>query len=329
MRALPGQAASRQRPADNNAGRPGNGAPRALGRPSPGPVLLVAVLALSWAGPLVRFSTAPALAISAWRLLLSVALLGVIVATRSGFGEIRTLVRRDRWLALLGGVCLAGHFWAWIASLSLTSVASSVVLVNTQPVFVVALSAMFLGERADRRQGVGIAIAMVGALVIGWGDFALGTTALIGDALALTGAAFVAVYYVIGRRLRQHLDIWNYAFVVYSIAAAVLVAVIAAHPGVALFGYGRTDWLVFAALALGPMLIGHTGVNYALRYIPAFIANLAVLGEPVGATLIAWALPSIRETPTVQTIVGGVVLLSGIALGASARRRQTDVPISA
>lgn len=328
MRALHGRAASRERIDNKHAGRPGNGAPRALG-PSPGLVLVVAVLAVSWAGPLVRFSTAPALAISAWRLLLSVVLLGAIVAARGGLREIRMLARRDRMLAVLGGACLAAHFWAWIASLSLTSVASSVVLVNMQPVFVVALSALFLGERPVRRQGVGIAIAMVGALVIGWGDFALGSTALAGDALALAGAVFVAVYYVIGRRLRQHLDIWNYALVVYSIAAAVLVAVIGVHPGVALFGYGRTDWLVFVALALGPMLIGHTGVNYALRYIPAFVANLAVLGEPVGATLIAWALPGIRETPTLQTIVGGAVLLAGIALGASARPQRATVPHSA
>src|SRR5690606_17993466 len=119
------------------------------------------------------------------------------------------------------------------------------------------------------------------------------------------------------------LDIWNYVLIVYGVAAALLVLVIALHPGVHLTGYGRNDWLVFAALALGPMLIGHTGVNYALRYLPAFVANLAILGEPVGATLIAWLLPGIREVPGIQTIVGGAVLLTGILLGAMRPQRRT------
>jgi len=288
----------------------------------PGAVLVVAVLAVSWAGPLVRFTDAPALAISAWRLLLAVGVLAVIVLARGRLHELRTLDTHERWLALAGGACLAAHFWTWVASLDLTTVASSVVLVNMQPIFVIALSALFLHERPARRQAIGIGIAMVGALIIAWGDFALGVRALIGDALALAGAIFVAAYYVIGRRLRQQLDIWNYVFVVYGVAAAVLVFVITVHPGVGLTGYARNDWLVFAALAFGPMLIGHTGVNYALRYLPAYVAILAILGEPVGATLIAWLLPAIGEVPGAQTVVGGVVLLSGILVGAMRPRRR-------
>lgn len=301
-----------------DAARGGRGDARESRPLPPGLVLVAAVLAVSWAGPLVRFSDAPALAISLWRLILSVALLGAIVALRGNAAEIRTLSRRDRSLALLGGACLAAHFWTWIASLSLTSIASSVVLVNTQPVFVVALSALVLRELPVHRQAVGIGVAMVGALVIGWGDFHRGSAPLLGDALALAGAVFVAGYYVIGRELRQRLDIWNYALLIYGIAAVLLLGIVIAHPDVSVVGYARNDWLVFLALAVGPMLIGHTGVNYALRYVPAYVANLAILGEPVGATLIAWALPAIGEVPSVQTLIGGAVLLCGIAIGASA-----------
>ncbi len=317
--------AEQMRDNDETAGSvtPGSGQPSHPVALPPGAVLVAAVLAVSWAGPLVRFTDAPALAVSAWRLLLSVAVLAVIVLARGRLSEVRALDGRERLLALAGGACLAAHFWTWVASLGLTSVASSVVLVNMQPVFVIALSAMFLHERPVRQQAIGIGVAMAGALVIAWGDFAHGTDALVGDALALAGAVFVAAYYVIGRRLRQVLDVWNYVFVVYGIAAAILVLVIALHPGVGLTGYGRGDWLVFAALALGPMLIGHTGVNYALRYLPAFIANLAILGEPVGATLIAWLLPAIREVPGVQTVVGGAILLAGILVGALRPRRRT------
>jgi drug/metabolite transporter (DMT)-like permease len=83
---------------------------------------------------------------------------------------------------------------------------------------------------------------------------------------------------------------------------------------VALTGHDGTDWLVFIALAAGPMMLGHTGVNYALRYVRAYVANLAVLGEPIGATLIAWLLPAIAEVPGPQTLVGGALILGGIGL---------------
>ncbi|MEX0979851.1 MAG: DMT family transporter, partial [Gemmatimonadota bacterium] len=116
-------------------------------------------------------------------------------------------------------------------------------------------------------------------------------------------------------RLRRKLDLWTYVGVVYGVAAAVLSAAILLTPAVSLTGYARADWLVFLALAAGPMMLGHTGVNYALRYIPAYIANLAVLGEPVGAILLAWLLPAIREVPPVQTLVGGALILLGIAIG--------------
>ena len=284
--------------------------------PSPGLILFVAVLAMSWAGPLVRFATAPAVVIAAWRLVLSVAIIGSILALRGdALRAARELAPRDWALAGLSGLLLAGHFWTWIASLELTTVASSVVLVSTQPVFVGAFSAAFLGERPARRQWLGIIIAVAGAVVIGFGDFGTGRAALLGDLLAVSGAVLAAGYYVIGRRLRQRLDLWTYTGIVYGIAAALLVAACLVQADVSLTGHGARDWLVFTALALGPMLLGHTGVNYALRYVRAYVANLSLLGEPIGATLIAWLLPSIGEVPSAQTVVGGALILGGIALG--------------
>jgi drug/metabolite transporter (DMT)-like permease len=180
-----------------------------------------------------------------------------------------------------------------------------------------------LDERATRRQWVGILIATAGAVVIGAGDAGtegtFGTTALFGDALALLGAVFVSAYYVIGRKLRQQLDLWVYIGIVYGIAALVLVVIIALDPGARLTGYPRNDWLIFLALAAVPMMLGHTGINYSLKYVPAFVANIAMLGEPVGATLIAWALPQLREVPSMMTLAGAVLIGTGILLGA---RRQ-------
>src|SRR5690606_28328785 len=153
-----------------------------------------------------------------------------------------------------------------------------------------------------------------GAAVVAWGDFELGPRALLGDALALAGAVFVSIYFVIGRRLRQQLDLWWYIFIIYGVAALTLVVAIAVIPDVPLTGFPPRDWLIFAALAAGPMMLGHTAVNYALRYVRAYLANLALLGEPIGATLIAWLLPAIAEVPGPQTLIGGLLILGGITV---------------
>jgi drug/metabolite transporter (DMT)-like permease len=278
---------------------------------------------MSFAGPLVRFTDAPALVIAAWRLTFSVAFIAVVLGFRRHAWQGVRLTRREWLQAVVSGLLLAAHFWSWIASLSLTTVSSSVVLVSTQPIFVAVLSTAFLHERASGRQWLGIAVAVGGAVVIGWGDFAVGGTALAGDLLAIAGAVFVSGYYVIGRHLRQKLDLWVYIGIVYGIAAGFFLVLGALHPRVPLTGYGATDWLIFGALAAGPMMLGHTGVNYALRYLRAYVANLALLGEPIGATLIAWLLPAIDEVPGPQTMAGAVLILGGIALGvAGGGRRQ-------
>ncbi len=276
--------------------------------------LAVAVAAIAWAAPLVRLATAPALVISAWRLIFSVAFIGGVVTFRRGSGFPR-LPAGEWLLAAVAGVMLAGHFWSWIASVRYTTVASSVVLVSLQPFIVAALSAAFLGERPSRLQWAGIGVAVAGAMVVGWGDLALGGEALLGDALAFLAAWLVSGYYIVGRRLRLRMDLWSYVAVVYGVAAVVLALGVALAPGLSFFGWPAGDWWVFAALAAGPMMLGHTGVNYAIRYVRAYVANLAILGEPLLATLIAWWLPAIREVPPAGTLVGGALILSGIVLG--------------
>lgn len=281
----------------------------------------MAVLAFSWAGPLIRFTEAPALAVALWRLLFSVAFLALVVSVRrEGWAPLARLSGRDWALAGGAGVLLALHFWGWIASIQFTTVASSVILVSTQPLFVALLSGVLLGEHPTRGEWIGVSIAVLGAGWIGWGDIGLGRTALLGDAMALGAALLAAAYYIAGRALRRSLDLWSYVTVVYGAAALVLLILAGGHPGVALVsGYETTDWLVFLALAAGPMMLGHTGVNYALRYVRAYLANLATLGEPIGATLIAWLLPAIAETPDLSTLVGGALILLGVGVALRAR----------
>jgi len=288
---------------------------------SPGLALVVAVLAISWAGPLVRLATAPALAVATWRLVFSMAFVAAILVARGSVLRGVRLGARDGFLALSSGILLAGHFWAWFASVRYTTIASAVVLVSTHPFWIAALSALFLGERPAPREWLGIGVAILGTGVIGWGDFDLGGGALLGDGLALLAALLVSGYFTIGRRLRQKLDLWAYVALVYGVAALVLLMSSAADPGVPLTGFPVQDWLLFLAMAAGPMMLGHTGVNYAIRYMPAYVANLAILGEAVGAILIAWLLPGIREAPPLRTLLGGALVLAGIALGTLGRRR--------
>ena len=295
---------------------------------SPLLVLIVAVLATTYAGPIVRFAAAPALAIAFWRLAMVLPVTGGLALwERSGErGAVPsqaphgTATRSLLPLIALSGLLLALHFWSWIASLRFTSVASSVVLVSLKPVFAWGLAAAWLREHPTRTEAWGIAVAVIGASLIGLGDARLSLGALGGDVLALLGALTGAGYYVIGRRVRQTVGIWRYATGVYAVAAAAL-ALLALVRSMPLVGFAGRDWTVFGAMAAGPMLIGHTGMNYALRHFRATTVNVAALGEPVGASVLAWIIPAIHEVPPVTSLVGGVLVLTGIGLSLGAGSR--------
>ncbi len=284
---------------------------------SPLLVLILAVLATTYAGPIVRLAAAPALAIAFWRLTLVLPVTGGLAvwegSTEHGAANRSVLLRApfSVLLMVLSGLLLALHFWTWIASLRFTTVASSVVLVSLKPIFVWALAAVWLHEHPSRREGWGIGIAVLGATLIGIGDARLSLGALGGDLLALGGAVTAAGYYVIGRRVRATVGVWTYATVVYAVAALTLAAV-ALLRNVPLTGFAGRDWAVFGALAAGPMLVGHTGMNYALKHYRATTVNVAALGEPVGATLIAWL--GLHEVPGILALCGAAVVVAGIGL---------------
>jgi drug/metabolite transporter (DMT)-like permease len=280
-------------------------------------VLVLAVIAISFGGPLTRLANAHPLAVAAWRLGLSLVVVSAFLVAGRGWRQWRTLTRTELGAALAAGVLLALHFWSWIASLNLTTVAASVVLVNTQPVIVALLSAALLHEAPARRQWVGIAIAVAGAAIVAVPDLSLpvgsSRRALVGDLLALIGAITAALYFLVGRRLRTKLDLWPYVALVYGACFLMLLA-FAVAVGAPLLPQPPREVAIFAALALGPMLVGHTGCNWALRYLPAYVVNVALLGEAVGATLLAAALPGIREVPPVTTLAGGALILAGIVV---------------
>jgi drug/metabolite transporter (DMT)-like permease len=274
-------------------------------------VAAIAVVCVSVGSILVRLAQAPALAVSFQRVFIASLLLAPLSAPRALVAW-RGLTRAQR-LALVGsGAALALHFGTWIASLSYTTVAASVLLVNAAPLFTVAFARLFLREPASRRVLVAIALAFVGAVLIAAGDWSSGgADPLLGDALALAGAVALSLYHVIGRGLRSALALDAYVLWVWGSAAAVL-AVAALAVRTPLVGYPARTWAAFLALALVPTLAGHGLVNLALRLLPAPTVGLFLLGEPIGATLLALAL--FGETPGVWTLAGGAVILAALAI---------------
>jgi drug/metabolite transporter (DMT)-like permease len=295
-------------------------------------VLLIAILAVSTASIFIRFAQreAPSLVISALRLTIASLVLAPFALVRYR-SELRALSRNDLLLGMFSGVSLAVHFATWISSLEYTSVASSVVLVSTGPLWVALLSPIFLKEPLTKTVLTGMALAFLGGMVIGLGDacqleggmvcpaFAevIQGKAVFGNSLALIGAWAVAGYLMIGRRLRAGMSLIPYIFVVYgSASVSLLVAMFAA--GQSPTGYSPQVYIWIILLALVPQLIGHTTYNWALRYLPATLVSITTLAEPAGSVILAYLI--LHEAPTRLTLLGGVLILAGIYLASRAKR---------
>ncbi len=264
----------------------------------------------------VRLAEAPALVVAFWRVALA-ALLILPFGARRAVRELRQASVRERLAGGAAGLFLALHFATWITSLDYTSVAASTVIVCTTPVWVALLAPFVTRDALARATVQGIALAVVGAAVIGWGDLGLSRDAILGDLLALAGAVAAAFYVLAGRRLRPRVSLITYTLTVYGSAALWLLLLVLAC-GLPIFGYAPAAYGWIVALALGPQLIGHTSYNYALRWLSAALVSVAMLGEPIAATLLAWVF--LGELPGTATLAGGVLILIGIARAARAER---------
>ncbi len=293
--------------------------------------LFVAVLAASTSSIFIRFaqSEAPSLAIAAWRLCLASMVLVPLAIARNR-DEILRLKRSSVGLLVLSGIFLCFHFASWITSLEYTTVPSSVVLVNTSPLWVAVLSPLVLRDRLPGVIWLGLAVALVGGTIVGAGQACqinstgidcsgfqnfLHGRVLFGNFLALVGAWCAAGYLLVGRWTRPTLSLLSYTAVVYGIAAVGLV-VLALVNRTQLFGYQPATFVWFVLLALIPQLIGHSTYNWALRYLSAAYVSIALLGEPIGTSILALFL--LKEAPTILEIVGGILTLIGIYVASRA-----------
>lgn len=302
-------------------------------------VLLIGIFAVASSSLLIRYAQreASSLVIAAYRMVLSGLILLPMALPRHS-AELRKLKRSELALAALAGFLLAMHFASWILSLEYTSVASSVVLVTTNPLWVALLAPIFLKERLSPAILIGMLVALVGGIVVAMSDACLQTAgglacppldefvrgeAFWGNFLALVGAWTGAGYILIGRKLRPTLSLTPYIFLVYGMAAIVLVVMVAFSGGPVL-GFSPDIYLYLALLALLPQLLGHSSFNWALAHLPASYVSIALLGEPVSSTILAFFI--LGETPGGLKLLGAALILAGI-LVATVRPAQKPRPV--
>jgi drug/metabolite transporter (DMT)-like permease len=286
-------------------------------RTPPLAALAVAVVAVSTSAILVRWSGAPSVVKALYRVLFTVLLLAPFaVRDRDALARFG---HRDLVFAAVAGVGLAAHFAVWFESLRYTSVAAAVTLVQSQPLFVAVGAALVLEERIGLTKAAGIGVAIAGMAVMSVGELGGGAASgppLLGEGLAVLGAVMAAGYVLAGRSLRQRVPLLPYVTVVYSVCVLVLLTV-AVGRGHALVGYPAREYLLFLGMAVGPGILGHTVVNWALAHVESSVVSVSLLGEPVGSTILALVL--LAEVPAPWTVVGGAVVLAGIYLTTRAR----------
>lgn len=280
-------------------------------------VVMIGVLTISSSAILVKLSSAEAGAIAFYRMFFSVCILLPMFLRRSK-SELRMMKRNDWIYSLLAGIFLAFHFILWFESLNYTSVASSTVLVTLQPLFAFIGTFLFFKEKYSIKSITSAAVAMIGGFVISWGDFRLSGAALLGDMLALSACALITAYLLVGQSLRQRISLITYTFLVYSISTIVLFfyVIIRNEP---LYPYPIEDWIYFLLLAILPNLLGHSLFNWALKWVSTAVISMAVLFEPVGATILAYLILS-EKVAWFQLAGGSIIIISVLLFLMNVRR---------
>jgi drug/metabolite transporter (DMT)-like permease len=281
-------------------------------------ILTIGIMGVSTGSIFARLADAPALVTAAYRVGLA-SLILIPAACWKARAELRGLSFREVKLAMLSGFFLALHFATWISSLDYTAVANSVVLVNTVPLWVGLLTPLIARERIKRATVISIALSVIGGAVIGFGDFSGGGNALLGDLLAVAGAVCAAVYLLLGRSLRRKLSLLPYVTVCYG-SAAVILWIVVLILNLPVVGYSSQTVAAFWAMALVSQIIGHSSYNWALKWFSTALVAVALLGEPIGSTILAYLI--FGESLTWLKFVGGVFILTAIYIAAMGEKSK-------
>jgi len=287
--------------------------------------IATAMVAVSFASIFIKWSESPPFIIAAYRLGLTCILLLPVMLWTHGFSRLREMQKRDVLLILLSGLALTFHFGLWIVSLTLTLVSTSVILVTSHPIFVAAVQHFLLNEKVKKVAAVGIVIAFSGVAVIALSDLGVGEETLFGDLLAFLGGLCAGIYFLCGRVVRQKVDVIPYSFSVYGVAA-VLLFISAFIAGDELVVTDNREWVLFLAMAIIPTILGHTMFNYALKKLPAHLISTSVLGEPIGASLLAYLLLP-DEVPSLWIILGGALVVVGLYIVLALSYAREKLPV--
>jgi drug/metabolite transporter (DMT)-like permease len=277
---------------------------------NPYAAVVVGVISVSASAIFVKLCSAPSGVIAFYRLFFSV-LFMLPIFLKKHSSELRLITKKDFLFSAIAGILLAFHFILWFESLNFTSVASSTVLVTLQPLFAFIGTYIFFKEKLSSKAIISGLIAVVGSVLISWGDFRISGSALFGDFLALIACALITGYLLFGQTVRQRLSLVTYTFVVYLISSVTLfIYILTANQP--LYPYIPSDWVYFILLALVPTLLGHTLFNWSLKWISTSTISMAILFEPVGATILAYFL--LDEQTVWSQVVGGLIVIVGISL---------------
>jgi drug/metabolite transporter (DMT)-like permease len=279
--------------------------------------LIFGIFAISTGAVFARLSDAPSLATAAYRLTIASLILAPFAFVYRRH-EIARLNRKDLIYTFSAGAFLAVHFGAWISSLSYTSVASSVTLVNTIPIWV-GLAAFLMGEKLSGLTWMALILSVIGGFFVGYGDFSTDPRALWGDCLAIIGGMAVSGYVILGRRVRQKLSLLAYVSLCYG-TAAIFLCITCQLLGVKMSGFSQYTWLIFLGMAIVPQLLGHSCYNWALGYASAEFIAVALLGEPIGSSILAFFM--FDELPKPIMFLGFAFIMSAIVIAAAGEQKD-------
>lgn len=287
--------------------------------------VVIAVFAVSTTAVLVKLASGmPAGMIAFYRLAFTLPILAPIVLLKYRH-EFKLLYKRDWILAVLSGLFFTVYVLFWFESLQHTSVTSSVVIMTLQPIFLLVGAYFILGERFSVGTFISLLIVLMGSFVIGWGDFQISSSALFGDILAMIGAIILAIYLLIGQKLRRRLSLITYIFIIYS-SSVVFLFIYNLSFNNPFFGYSTNIWGWLILLALVPTFLGQAVFNWTLKWVNTTRISIALVFEPITAAILAFFI--LRENVTPFQLIGGTVIVFGLFLFIMSTTKRRGLTIS-
>ena len=286
-------------------------------------VLGVAICGVSSAGAIfTHVDEIPPLLRASWRLQLTALILAPLALWQYNSIEdgVKEKLFKPSTIKILAGsgAFLALHFGFWVTSLDYTSLTHSLLFVTAHPL-VILIGMFYFVRKPNRMELVGGIAAFTGAAIsmLDAGDVQGDRSVTVfGDQLAFFGAVFVVGYIVCGRILREWMPLFVYAFPVTLIGGILLVPASwlleSEFSDFGAFGYFTHQtlwWFVLLAFIAG--ILGHTGLNYCLKYVSPLLISISVTLEPLLGSLIGWMFFS-TGVPGLWTWIGGPILMLGI-----------------